>query len=259
MVRATPQAEDSPAGSSAEHRTRPRTRSQRRLGLGAALAGAAVLAGAGAVLLTGDARPPARRTVQARAIPPLLEANFVTAAANGPAVGQGNIRRYRVETEKGIGVDPQVAAAQIRTILADKRSWTTDGTDGFQLVADGTYDFTVRIASPATVDLICGAAGLKTGGEVNCDVEKQVMVNVKRWTTGSPQFTGTIDDYRALIINHEVGHRIGHGHESCPGPGKLAPAMMQQIYGLNGCLPNAWPYTADGTYISGPPVPQPQP
>ncbi|WP_280719837.1 DUF3152 domain-containing protein [Kitasatospora sp. MAP5-34] len=254
-MRATPETENPPVGSSAEHRTSSRARSHRRLGLGAALVGAAVLVGGAAMLLTGDARPLTRSTVQARAVPPLLEGNFTTAAANGPAVGQGDIRRYRVETENGIGVDPQLAAAQIRNILADKRSWTADGKDGFQLVADGTYDFTVRIASPTTVDRICGAAGLKTGGEVNCDVDKQVMVNVKRWTTGSPQFTGTIDDYRALIINHEVGHRIGHGHEGCPGAGKLAPAMMQQIYGLNGCLPNAWPYTADGTYISGPPAP----
>ncbi|MGK4582029.1 DUF3152 domain-containing protein [Kitasatospora sp. HPMI-4] len=180
---------------------------------------------------------------------------FTTAAADGAAVGHGNIRRYKVEVEDGIGIDAQAAAKQIHNILSDKRSWTTNGKDGFQLVADGKYDFTIKIASPATVDAICATGGLNTGGEVNCDVGPQVVVNLKRWNTGSPQFTGSIDDYRALIINHEVGHRIGHGHEGCPGKGKLAPAMMQQIYGMNGCLPNAWPYTADGTYISGPPVP----
>ncbi|GAA2263475.1 hypothetical protein GCM10010430_55000 [Kitasatospora cystarginea] len=180
---------------------------------------------------------------------------FTTAVADGAAAGQGNIRRYKVEVEDGIGIDAQAAAKQIHNILSDKRSWTTNGKDGFQLVSDGKYDFTIKIASPATVDAICATGGLNTGGEVNCDVGPQVVVNLKRWNTGSPQFTGSIDDYRALIINHEVGHRIGHGHEGCPGKGKLAPAMMQQIYGLNGCLPNAWPYTADGTYISGPSVP----
>ncbi|MFB7662648.1 DUF3152 domain-containing protein [Kitasatospora sp. NPDC056138] len=180
---------------------------------------------------------------------------FTTAAADGEAVGHGKIRRYKVQVEDGIGVDAAAAAKQIHNILSDKRSWTTDGKNGFQLVADGQYDFTIKIASPDTVDAICATGGLNTGGEVNCDVGPQVVVNLKRWNTGSPQFTGSIDDYRALIINHEVGHRIGHGHEGCPGKGKLAPAMMQQIYGLNGCLPNAWPYTADGTYISGPSVP----
>ncbi|MEV4559930.1 DUF3152 domain-containing protein [Kitasatospora sp. NPDC049285] len=183
------------------------------------------------------------------------DGTFNTAEAAGSAVGQGTVRRYKVEVENGIGIDPKAAAAVVQAVLADPRGWTADGHDGFQLVSSGTYDFTVRIASPDTVDRICGSAGLDTKGEVNCDVGKQVMVNSKRWQTGSPQFSGSLDDYRALIVNHEVGHRIGHGHEGCPGPGKPAPAMMQQIYGLDGCVANAWPYGADGHYLGGPSVP----
>ncbi|WP_380277528.1 DUF3152 domain-containing protein [Kitasatospora purpeofusca] len=180
---------------------------------------------------------------------------FTVAQGTAEPVGRGRIRRYRVEVEDGIGIDAAASAAQIQGILGDKRGWTSDRKNGFQLVAGGGYDFTVKIASPATVDRICGAAGLDTHGEVNCNVGSQVLVNVKRWTAGSPQFDGPIDEYRALVINHEVGHRIGHGHEGCPGPGKPAPAMMQQIYGLKGCKPNAWPYSADGGYLSGPSVP----
>ncbi|MFF2351882.1 DUF3152 domain-containing protein [Kitasatospora sp. NPDC058115] len=180
---------------------------------------------------------------------------FTVAPGSADPVGKGRIRRYRVEVEDGIGIDPAASAQQIQGILADRRGWTNDRKNGFQRVADGAYDFTVKIASPATVDRICGAAGLDTHGEVNCNVGSQVLVNVKRWTTGSPQFDGPIDEYRALVINHEVGHRIGHGHETCPGPGKPAPAMMQQIYGLKGCAPNAWPYGTDGGYLSGPAVP----
>ncbi|MET8542919.1 DUF3152 domain-containing protein [Kitasatospora sp. NPDC004799] len=180
---------------------------------------------------------------------------FTVAPATAKAVGQGTVRRYRVEVEDGIGIDSPTAAAQIHGILGDKRGWTGDHRNGFQLVATGPYDFTVKIASPATVDRICGASGLDTHGEVNCNVGNQVLVNSKRWNTGSPQFSGPLDEYRALIVNHEVGHRIGHGHEGCPGEGKPAPAMMQQIYGLKGCTPNAWPYSAQGVYLSGPSVP----
>ncbi|MFI6444848.1 DUF3152 domain-containing protein [Kitasatospora sp. NPDC050543] len=181
--------------------------------------------------------------------------SFTIAGKAAAPVGQGTIRRFRVEVEDGSGVDPEAAATQIQGILADHRGWTKDGRNGFQLVSSGPYDFTVKIASPTTVDRICGAAGLDTQGEVNCDVGSQVMVNTKRWNTGSPQFSGPLDEYRALIVNHEVGHRIGHGHEDCPGKGKPAPAMMQQIHGLKGCLPNAWPYTDDGTYLGGPAAP----
>ncbi|WP_328955800.1 DUF3152 domain-containing protein [Kitasatospora purpeofusca] len=180
---------------------------------------------------------------------------FTVAQGSADPVGRGTVRRYRVEVEDGIGIDPAASATQIQGILADKRGWTNDRRNGFQLVSAGAYDFTVKIASAATVDRICGAAGLDTHGEVNCNVGNQVVVNVKRWTIGSPQFSGPIDEYRALVINHEVGHRIGRGHESCPGPGKPAPAMMQQIYGLKGCTANAWPYSADGSYLSGPAVP----
>nr|WP_245791616.1 DUF3152 domain-containing protein [Actinacidiphila rubida] len=179
---------------------------------------------------------------------------FTTARANGTASGQGRIRRYKVQVEGGIDLSSSAAAQEIAQILANPRGWTADGHDGFQLVSSGYADFVIKIATPNTVDAICGQAGLLTHGEVNCDVGATVVVNLKRWMLGSPEFSGPIGEYRALIINHEVGHRIGHGHEACPGPGKLAPVMMQQIKGLHGCIANAWPYDSAGHYIQGPPT-----
>ena len=81
-----------------------------------------------------------------------------------------------------------------------------------------------------------------------------MAVNLKHRLLGSPEFDGPIHDYRALIINHEVSHRIGHGHQGCPGPGRPAPVMMQQIKGLHGCTANAWRYDARGHYLGGPPA-----
>lgn len=190
------------------------------------------------------------------AIPATGPGTFVTAEADGTTVGTGSrVRRYKVLVEKGIDIRPSAAADEISDVLAHRRGWTRDGTNSFRLVSSGSYDFVVKIATPGTVDEICGAYGLRTRGEVNCAVGTDVVVNLKRWVLGSPQFDGPIGEYRALIINHEVGHRIGHGHETCPGPGRPAPAMMQQIKGLKGCVANAWPYDEDGDYLGGPSVP----
>ncbi|MFE7357109.1 DUF3152 domain-containing protein [Streptomyces sp. NPDC057543] len=164
-------------------------------------------------------------------------------------------KAYRVEVEDGSGVDPDLAAAEIARILASPRGWSHHGEHTFRQVADGPAGLVIRIATPRTTDAVCGRSGLDTHGEVNCRVGTDVMVNLKRWQQGSPEFHGPLVDYRALIINHEVGHWLGHGHETCPGKGRPAPAMMQQIYGLKGCVSNAWPYDAKGHYLGGPSVP----
>ncbi|MGW0731152.1 DUF3152 domain-containing protein [Streptomyces sp. NPDC002851] len=209
--------------------------------------------------------PPQSRD-ESIAIPATGPGTFRTAEAGTAAVGAGQrVWRYQVQVEDGIDITTSRAAGQVEAVLADNRGWTRTGEYAFRRVSagsdsgsgsgSGSYDFVVKIATPGTVDAICGAAGLRTRGEVNCRVGQNVVVNLKRWVLGSPQFDGPIAEYRALIINHEVGHRLGHGHEGCPGPGEPAPAMMQQIKGLNGCVANAWPYDRDGRYLSGPSVP----
>jgi hypothetical protein len=163
--------------------------------------------------------------------------------------------RYRVEVEDGLDVDPDEAAADIAAIFNHPRGWSHDGKETFRQVADSSAGLVIKIATPDTTDQICGQYGLDTGGEVNCRVGETVMVNLKRWELGSPMFDGPATEYRSLIINHEVGHWLGRGHETCPGPGLPAPAMMQQIKGLKGCKSNAWPYDEQGEYLGGPFVP----
>ncbi|MER7700047.1 DUF3152 domain-containing protein [Streptomyces sp. NPDC096095] len=191
--------------------------------------------------------------VRAEDVPASGPGTFTVARAGVTAKGKGSA--YRVEVEDGTGVDPDRAAAAVAAVLADARGWSHGGERAFRQVADGSAGLVIKIATPATTDRLCGAYGLDTGGEVNCRGGEKVMVNLKRWLLGSPQFDGPVAEYRALIVNHEVGHWLGRGHETCPGKGRPAPAMMQQIHGLKGCVANAWPYDAKGRYLGGPSVP----
>ncbi|MFD9479482.1 MULTISPECIES: DUF3152 domain-containing protein [Streptomyces] len=201
------------------------------------------------------ASPPASPTPSPDAATPTQPGAFKASATAGKAQGKGPARRWRIEVEEGSGVDPASAARSVEAILGDRRGWTQDPKYGFQLVGAGQpVDFTIKIATPKTTDRLCDVVTPELIGETNCSTGHTVVVNLKRWQEGSPQFDGTPEEYRALIINHEVGHELGRGHEGCPGAGKPAPAMMQQIKGLQGCKSNAWPYDSDGTYLSGPNV-----
>ncbi|MFD9794530.1 DUF3152 domain-containing protein [Streptomyces sp. NPDC059070] len=182
---------------------------------------------------------------------------FTPAGASGAPVGTGGpLRRYKVLVEDGVDVSPRQAATEIEAILAHPRSWAAHGRGRFQLVSgDDRADVTIKIATPATTDKLCAVNG-DTHGELNCEVQDGVVVNLKRWVLGSPQYDGPPAEYRHLIINHEIGHMIGfHQHMACPGPGKPAPVMQQQIKGLDGCKSNAWPYTKGGAFVEGPSVP----
>ncbi|MEJ3748342.1 DUF3152 domain-containing protein [Actinomycetes bacterium KLBMP 9797] len=170
------------------------------------------------------------------------EGTFRRASGSAERVGTGRVLRYRVEVERGVDEDPEEFAEWVDRVLADERGWTARGKWAFQRPRAGNVDFVVKLATPDTVDKVCGAAGLDTDGEVSCRAGPKVMINLKRWLLGIPSYNGDVDMYRHLVVNHEVGHFLGHKHVSCPGPGRPAPVMQTQIFGLGGCVPNAWPY-----------------
>ncbi|NUR71500.1 MAG: DUF3152 domain-containing protein [Hamadaea sp.] len=168
---------------------------------------------------------------------------FVIAPGDGPLVGRGLVHPYQVAVEVNTGLDAADFAAAVEATLADPRSWTAHGRWGFRRVGPGEpHDFVVRLATPATVDKICGAAGIQTSGEVSCRAGGNVVINLRRWQLAIPPYADHLRDYQHLVVNHEVGHFLGFGHAGCPGRGRPAPAMMPQYFGLDGCVPNAWPY-----------------
>jgi len=175
-------------------------------------------------------------------------------APDSPPVGtSGQLLRYRVKVEKDIkGVPPAAFAQAVGATLADPRGWTAGGQWRFQQVgADRNADFTIFLATPDTRDALCADT---PDGYTSCRNGANVVLNVARWVKGAPPFRASLTTYRQYMVNHEVGHRLGHGHERCPGPGKPAPVMQQQTLGLQGCVANAWPFV-NGQQYTGPKVP----
>jgi Protein of unknown function (DUF3152) len=171
--------------------------------------------------------------------PPGQVGVYDVARGDGPVVGTGALTTYTVEVEDAVGVGVNRFAASVGRILADPRSWIHDGSVSWQRVARGGQ-VRVVLATPATVDQLC--LPLNTAGLYSCHQGGVVALNSERWLHGTPNWPGPLDEFRAYAVNHEMGHAIGHDHQGCPGAGQLAPVMQQQSKGLEGCLPNGWPY-----------------
>lgn len=161
----------------------------------------------------------------------------------------GTLLTYHVAVEDGLGLDAAEFGAFVNATLADPRSWTAGGAWRFEQVDESAgADFTVYLASPEQRSVLCGHQNTT----VSCRNGDSVVINSARWITGVEHWDGTLDSYRQYAVNHEVGHRLGHGHEVCPADGELSPVMAQQTYKLAGCVGNAWPYPDEANYVSGP-------
>ncbi len=180
---------------------------------------------------------------------------FKAATGRSKVAGKkGPLLRYRVVVEKDItGITANQFAARVVETLADKRSWSGTGQVRLQRVPNSaTYDFTIYLATPQTRDTLCGdATRANPDRYTSCRNGDKVVLNVARWVNGVPNYGASLERYRTYMINHETGHRLGHGHEKCPGKGRKAPVMQQQTLGLHGCTANAWP-KVKGKLYSGP-------
>jgi hypothetical protein len=144
-----------------------------------------------------------------------------------------------VELERGLNVDEQKFAAFVLDTLNHPRSWGAGGRMTFART-DGRADVRVLLASPDTSARLCRP--LNTGGTLSCRNGANVVLTMYRWVRTVPDYGPDRGGYRQYLVNHEVGHWLGHGHVSCPGRGRPAPVMMQQTKGLRGCAPNPWPH-----------------
>jgi hypothetical protein len=173
------------------------------------------------------------------AVPESAGGDLVVVPGSAPAPAPDRpVRTVRVEVEQGLEVDGTLFAAMVMTTLNDPRGWGGDGSLSFART-DGDADLRVVLASPDKVDAMC--APLNTHGDYSCGRNGHAAINYTRWVQATDEFADRTV-YRQYVVNHEVGHLLGHPHVSCTGAGDRAPIMQQQSIRVAPCTPNSWPY-----------------
>lgn len=146
---------------------------------------------------------------------------------------------YAVKIEPSLGLDPLCIKNLLFLILNNDTGWTNVTEKQFQLTSVEESDYVYIFASPEKTDEIC--APIETNSIYSCRKEQNIVLNFFRWKNGAEDFKNDMETYRIYLINHETGHILGWGHVGCPKEGAIAPVMMQQSKGTEGCIPYGWP------------------
>lgn len=161
------------------------------------------------------------------------------AASQTPRRANGNVVfTYTVKTDQSSSSLATFSALANQT-LNDPRGWAQLGVSFKEVPSGGQFNLILAAAHrvPSYAPGACSA-------EWSCRVGVSVIINEMRWNGATPAWNsagGGLRDYRHMVVNHEVGHWLGHDHRSCSAPGAYAPLMLQQSIDLQGCKFNPWP------------------
>lgn len=133
----------------------------------------------------------------------------------------------------------------VDSILSDPRTWSkytfinTSNVSKSNLPKklDENNSFKIILCVPEIIKKECNFHGLSCTNMRT----KIVYINSNRWKRGAKKSGYSLKDYRIYLINHEVGHVLGHLHKKCNGKGKKIPVMNQATKGIGTCKPNIWP------------------
>ncbi len=151
---------------------------------------------------------------------------------------------YDVTSRGEVKGDVEEFRQVIADTFADARGWTRASLKFTEVESGGRLHMV--LASPAEVK---AASPSGCSEKLSCTVKPYVYINDDRWLGGSDSYNElgvTLQNYRRMVINHEVGHFLGHGHiTECETETGLAPIMLQQSTGLRGCQPSWWPLSSE--------------
>lgn len=149
---------------------------------------------------------------------------------------------YMTATNGAITANYADFKALVQDTYDNPNGWSRLGVK-FQHVETGGQ-FTVVLAQ---ADLVPTYASI-CDNVYSCTAGNYVVINQDRWLGATDpwnQAGGDLRNYRNMVVNHETGHWLGHGHAFCSGAGNPAPVMQQQSISLQGCKFNPWPLDSE--------------
>lgn len=174
-------------------------------------------------------------------VPRIATPAWLTAAGGSATASAAREVTYVVASKGSVTANLDEFASQVNQTLNSPEGWSRVGIRFVRVESGGQFTMWLSEASqvPSFSPGGCDAV-------VSCTVGNNVIINETRWMNGSDAWNaagGSLRDYRHMVVNHETGHWLGHGHEYCSGSGQAAPVMQQQTLNMQGCTPNPWPQT----------------
>jgi hypothetical protein len=168
------------------------------------------------------------------------EPSWMNPPARKPNIGR--VVTYSVTTRGATTASLSEFKQQANQTLNDSRGWSRLGVSFSEVASGGEFTLILSVAS----ELPNFSPGCSS--EYSCNVGRNVIINQDRWLGATPSWNaagGSLRDYRHMVVNHETGHWLGHGHRNCGGAGQPAPLMQQQSIDLQGCTFNPWPLDSE--------------
>lgn len=166
------------------------------------------------------------------------EAAAAQAAAGAKRASSTMSVTYDVSAKGNVTASLAEFKLQANQTLNDGRGWSRMNVKFVEVASNGQFSLVLSEASQLpTFSSGCSA-------DYSCRAGRYVIINQDRWMSATPSWNaggGSLRDYRHMVVNHETGHWLGHGHKPCGGAGQPAPVMQQQSIDLQGCGFNPWP------------------
>lgn len=153
---------------------------------------------------------------------------------------------YKTMVWGTVAADFEDFRTKVAETLADARGWARMGLR-FVEVTEG-QDLNIVLSDAASLE---GYNGYCSGSLSCTSGFNEVIINDERWREGTAETVAggmTARDYQNMVVNHEVGHWLGHYQhiEACDLDGGVAPIMLQQSTGLRNCGAfNPWPLDSE--------------